>query len=118
MSITYFGLITHRYRAANEKKVIIARVCSHPGVFRLIGHLAFFFISLCIFLLHFFFAPYNTHKRTGMTNIDDILEKKKGRNDFSPPFLPLSLSLSVSTTFKSISHRFFSYNENVVIFLL
>lgn len=72
---------------------------------------AFFLLS------HFFFTSYNTHRRTGMTNINDILEKKKrGRNDFSP-LSPCSFSYLQPSNVYLIGF-FCSNTKNVVIFFL
>lgn len=89
-STTYFGLITRRHRFVNEKKVITARVYRHLRMFRFIGQLPFF--SHFSFSPTFFFTSYNTHLRTGMTNIDDILEREKNGEEmiFRPPSLSFS----------------------------
>lgn len=114
VSTTYFGFITYRHRFTNEKKVITARVYSQSGVSRLIGHLPFFLFRCAFSFPSFFSASYNTHKRTGMTKIGDILEKKKeGKKRFFAPF-----SLSIYNLQKYISSFFCSYTKNVVIFFV
>jgi hypothetical protein len=83
-------------------------------VFRLIGHLPFsYFVAHFSFSL-FFFASHNTYKRTGMTNVNDILEKKRREETISRPlFLPLFSYLQPSSVYLIV---FCSYTENVVIF--
>ncbi len=83
-------------------------------MFRLIGHLPFsYFVAHFSFSL-FFFASHNTYKRTGMTNVNDILEKKRREETISRPlFLPLFSYLQPSSVYLIV---FCSYTENVVIF--
>lgn len=113
-STTYFGLITRRHRFVNEKKVITARVYRHLRMFRFIGQLPFF--SHFSFSPTFFFTSYNTHLRTGMTNIDDILERKKtGKKWFFAPLLSL---FPIYNLQRYISSGFFWQHEECCDFFL
>jgi len=64
----------------------------------------------------FFFASHNTYKWTGMTNVNDILEKKRREETISRPlFLPLFSYLQPSSVYLIV---FCSYTHNVVTFFV
>jgi hypothetical protein len=103
--------------AWSRKKLITISMHSQSGVFRLIAHLPFFFISLCIFPSRFFFISTRIipiHGQVWQTlTISFLFTKCKKKR-----YVAYSLCLSLCITFRCKPHPFFRCIKNVVIFFV